>query len=95
MLLNALGKSSELCTPHPLLLALGNEPKERQASYRELLKHHVEGKLLEEIQLAVNKGMVLGNERFKAEIERLTGQRMTAKKMGRPVGWRKGKEDIL
>jgi putative transposase len=93
--INALGKASELCTPHPLYLALGNEPKERQTSYRELFKYHVEGKLLEEIQLAVNKGMVLGNERFKAEIERLTGQRMTAKKMGQPVGLRKGKEDIL
>ena len=35
----------------------------------------------------------LGNERFKVEIERLTGRRMTAKKMGRLVGWRKEKVD--
>jgi putative transposase len=90
--INALGKASELCKPHHLYLGLGNEPKERQANYRELFKLRVEGKLLGEIQLAVNKGMALGNERFKSEIESLTGQRMTAKKLGRPVGRRKGEE---
>jgi len=37
--------------------------------------------------------MALGNGRFEAEIESLTGRRMTAKKMGRPVGWRKKSED--
>ena len=53
----------------------------------------LEGKLLEDIRLAANKGMALGNGRFEAEIESLTGRRMTAKKMGRPVGWRKKSED--
>ena len=91
--INALGKVSELCTPHSLYLALGRESIERQSSYRELFKHHVEGKLLEDIRLAANKGMALGNGRFEAEIESLTGRRMTAKKMGRPVGWRKKSED--
>jgi putative transposase len=37
--------------------------------------------------------MVLGNGWFEAEVESLTGRRMTAKKMGRPVGWRKKKAD--
>jgi len=91
--INALGKISELCTPHPLYLALGSEPIERQSRYRELFKHHVAGKLLEDIRLAANKGMALGNGRFEAEIESLTGRRMTAKKMGRPVGWKKKKAD--
>jgi len=92
-LINALGKISELCTPHPLYLALGSEPIERQSRYRELFKHHIEGKLLEDIRLAANKGMAFGNGRFEAEIESLTGRRMTAKKIGRPVGWRKKKAD--
>ena len=90
---NALGKTSELCTPHPLYLALGNEAKERQANYRELFKHPVDGKLLEEIRQTANKGMALGNDRFKVEVERLTGQRVTPQKMGRPVGCRKDKEN--
>ena len=91
--INALGKVSELCTPHAVYLALGKDANERQASYRELFKHHVDGKLLEDIRLAVNKCMALGSERFKTEIESLSGRRMTAKKMGRPVGWRKERAD--
>lgn len=91
--INALGKVSELCTPHTVYLALGKDANERQASYRELFKHHVDGKLLEDIRLAVNKGMALGSERFKTEIESLSGRRMIAKKMGRPVGWRKERAD--
>jgi putative transposase len=54
--INALDKKSQLCTPHLLYLAFGSEPKERQASYRELFKCHVEGALLEDIRLAINKG---------------------------------------
>ena len=91
--INALGTISELCTPHPLYLALGCEPIGRQSSYRELFKYQVEGKLLEDIRLATNIGMVLGSGRFEAEVENLTGRRMPAKKMGRPVGWRKRKTD--
>ena len=53
--INALGKSSELCTHHPLYLALGSDLKERQANYRDLFKHQVEGKLLTDIRQAVNK----------------------------------------
>jgi putative transposase len=90
--INALGKESELCTPHHLFLALGSESKERQSNYRELFKYHVEGEFLEAIRLAINKGLVLGNERFEMDVERLTGRRMTAKKRGRPVGWRKKAE---
>ena len=88
------GKISELCTPHFLYLALGSGAIERQLNYRDLFKYHVEGKLLEDIRSAANKGMALGNERFEAEIESLTGRRMTAKKMGRTVGWRKKSADL-
>lgn len=91
--INALGKTSELCTPHRLYFALGVDPEERQANYRALFKHLIEGILLEELRFAVNKGLALGNEQFKAEIENLTGRRMKAKKMGRPLGWRKEKRE--
>ncbi len=87
--INALGKPSELCTPHTVYLALGKDTNERQANYRDLFKHQVEGKLLQDIRLAINKNMALGSEQFKAEIEHLSGRRMTTKKVGRPVGWRK------
>jgi putative transposase len=87
--INALGKESELCTPHDCYLALGRDAAQRQANYRELFQSHVDGELLESIRLAVNKGFVFGNSRFAEEIEYLTGRRMAASKVGRPVGWRK------
>ena len=87
--INALGKESELCTPHDCYLALGRDALQRQANYRELFQSHVDGALLESIRLAVNKGFVFGNSRFAEEIENLTGRRMAASKVGRPVGWRK------
>ena len=90
--INALGKTSNLCTPHPIYMEMGGNAIERQDNYRELFKQHVDGKLLEDIRQATNKGMVIGSDKFREEIEVLTGRRMTAKKMGRPVGWRKNKE---
>jgi putative transposase len=87
--INVLGKASELCTPHPEYLKLGNTKAERMKNYRALLFHHVEGDLLEEIRSSTNKGMAIGHDRFKDEIEGLTGRRLKPKKVGRPVGWRK------
>ncbi|MFT5674507.1 MAG: putative transposase [Paraglaciecola sp.] len=53
--------------------------------YRALFTSHVEDKLLEDIRGNSNKGMAIGNEQFKEEIEALTGRRMTEQKMGRPL----------
>jgi putative transposase len=86
---NALGQSSNLCTPHSTYLALGANAKERRKNYRALFDHYVDDELLEEIRANINKGLALGNDRFKVEIEALTGRRVQAKKRGRPVGWRK------
>jgi putative transposase len=92
--INALGKESDLCTPHPEFLRLGNTKNERMKNYRALFAHHLEGELLNEIRLSVNKGMAIGHERFKDEIEKLTGRRLKPKKVGRPTGWRKKKAEI-
>lgn len=89
--INGLGKESKLCTPHHEYLSLGKTSAERQASYRQLFIHEVEGELLKEIRENTNKGMAVGSERFKEEIEALTGRRLHSKKRGRPVGWRKNK----
>lgn len=86
---NGLGKGSDLCTPHPQYLALGPEPFKRQENYRSLFVHHTDGKLLEEIRTNTNKGMAVGDDRFKEEMEKLTGRRLIAKKRGRPIGWQK------
>ena len=92
--INALGKSSDLCTPHSEYLRLGNTQDERIKNYRALFSHLVESDLLEEIRSNTNKGMAIGHDRFKDEIEVLTGRRLKPKKAGRPVGWRKKRDGI-
>ncbi len=87
--INAGGRSSDLCMPHPDYLALGSDTSGRQENYRALFSHPIEGGVLEEIRKNTNKGMVVGNDRFREEIESLTGRRVKPKKRGRPLGWRK------
>jgi len=87
--INALDKNSELCTPHPLYAALGSSSKDRQEKYRNVFVHHIDGELLTQIRTNTNKGMVVGNDRFREEIELLTGRRVKPQKRGRPIGWRK------
>ena len=89
--INALGKKSSICTPHPLYMALAKEKSDREIAYRALFKNQVDGKLIDDIRQSVNKGMAIGSDLFKQEIEELTGRQMTEKKRGRPVGWRKKK----
>ena len=87
---NAEGKTSSLCIPHPEYLALGKTSSERQESYRILFDHHDEhAEFLKEIRENTNKGLAIGYDRFKDEIEMLTGRRVISNKRGRPVGWKK------
>jgi len=87
--INALGKASELCTPHSLYLMLGISEASRQANYRGLFQELLEKPLLDEIRQMTNKSLALGSERFKLEIERLTKRRVHPKARGRHKGWRK------
>jgi len=87
--INGLGKVSDLCTPHHEYLCLGKDTLDRQKTYRELVSHPVDGELLKEIRENTHKGMAVGSDRFKEELEALTGRRLKSKKRGRPVGWRK------
>ena len=64
-------------------MALGDSAKSRQLTYRELFRYHVEGDLIKDIRSATNKGMAIGSEEFKRQIEQLTGRRMIPAKMGK------------
>lgn len=81
---NGMGKKIRLLTPHDEYQKLGKTDAHRQKAYRSLFRVHVEEKLIEDIRSAVNKGMALGDERFKEEIEALCGRRVKPAKMGRP-----------
>lgn len=79
---NGLGKDSNIHTPHPVYIALGRDRQSRNKAYRELFKAHVDVDEVELIRDATNKGLAIGNERFKREIEQLTGLRVTEMKRG-------------
>lgn len=86
---NGLGKRSELHSAHRLYLALGQNPTERQHSYRQLFRHQVDGKLLDDIRQITQKGLALGSDKYIAELESLTGKILTEGVKGRRTGWRK------
>jgi len=50
----------------------------------QILKMGSNTELLKEIRDSVNKGLALGGERFKTQIEALTDRRVTPRKAGRP-----------
>ena len=80
---NALGKSVKMYTPHPEYLALGQEKSIRQSAYRALFRQHIDVDEIALIRAATNKELVIGCERFRIEIERLSGRRVTELKRGR------------
>ena len=81
---NGLGVPSTLCTPHEEYQKLGANSGERLSNYRALFEKPVEQSLTKEISTALNKGLALGSDKFKKEIETLYGRRVTQAKMGRP-----------
>lgn len=89
--INALGKTSDLCSPHIEYLALGGDANQRQEQYRMLFEYELGKKMINNIRKITNQGLAIGNEDFIMQIEKLTGHKMVSKKKGRPKGWRKVK----
>ena len=81
---NALGQPDARLTPHAVFRALGRSDKERQAAYRALFRAHLDSAAIDDIRLALNQSQPLGNARFYAKIEAMTGVRREAKARGRP-----------
>ena len=81
---NGLGQPDARLTPHSLYLALGRSDQDRQAAYRSLLRAHLDRAAIDDIRLALNQSQPLGNARFYAKIERMTGERREARPRGRP-----------
>ena len=81
---NGLGQTDKLLTPHPLYLALGDTDESRRAAYRLLFRTDLDRAAVDDIRLALRHSQPLGNDRFRAEIERLTGIPCEARPRGRP-----------
>jgi len=69
---HAFSQSVGLWQPHPEYLALGETPAKRRVVYRQFFEQELSGRVLSDIRSALNTGLVLGNDRFKAEVEQLT-----------------------
>ena len=81
---NAYRKANDTITPHELYQTLGKDKDQCCYQYRELFRYHVDDKLLHEIRDAVNQEWILGNERFKDEVESTLQRRVRPGKPGRP-----------
>ncbi|MCF6281787.1 MAG: hypothetical protein L3J28_06165 [Candidatus Polarisedimenticolaceae bacterium] len=64
---------------HPNLRATDEE---RQAAYRALFRHRLAERTLEALREATNKAWVLGDDRFKAEIESKVNRHCSPKARG-------------
>jgi len=79
---NGLGEPSCLVTPHSLYTQLGADDEERQKAYRSLFRSRLSDETLNNIRLATNKAWVLGNDRFKEQIEKQLGRQVSPKARG-------------
>ena len=79
---NALGQESDLCQPHDIYLQLDHTSIERQDTYRSLFQDALTQALIDTLRACTNKELVLGNDKFKQEIEALIGEKLKTGKMG-------------
>ncbi|ABE48747.1 transposase [Methylobacillus flagellatus] len=81
---NAQGESSHLVSSHAVYKSLGLDDEARQAAYRELFRHELEPKLVDEIRQATNGNYVLGDTGFADQISEALKRRVLRGKAGRP-----------
>jgi putative transposase len=81
---NALGKPNHLLSTHSIYRALAEKPDERQTAYRNLFLDSISPEMLATIRNTTNSCLVLGNERFKDQIEVMLGRSVRPGKRGRP-----------
>ena len=81
---NAFGAYDELLTHHPLYMALAKTDRERQYVYRELFHNALENDQVHDIRASVQTGTPLGNDRFRAEIEKTLNCNVGQARRGRP-----------
>lgn len=88
------GDSSSWLTPHESYLALGKDPHERQAAYRDLFSCELEAELVDQMRKAVNSGAPFGSNRFRREMEQAAGVRFGTGQRGRPRKIKKGQTPL-
>jgi putative transposase len=77
-----LGEPDSLVSPHELYLRLAETPARRCSAYRALFATALEGFAVAAIREATNKAWVLGDDRFRLEIEDLLRRQAAPKPRG-------------
>lgn len=80
---NALGRPDPHVSPHPVYLGLATSPGARHAAYGQFVRAPLPHRSIDEIRCALNRNRPLGNRRFVAEIERVTGRSLAIGRPGR------------
>jgi len=81
---NALGRESDLITPHPAWIALGANDEHRRRAYQRLFAEPMSAEDLEAIRYGLKKCLPVGGATFKQEVEQAAGVRLGTGKRGRP-----------
>jgi len=72
-------------TPHPMYWSLGNTPFAREAAYTDLVHAGLDATLQRTLTEATLRGWALGDEDFKADLQRRTTRRVSPAPRGRPT----------
>jgi putative transposase len=73
---NALGRQDGLITPHWLYEQLGSDTGVRQSAYRRLFAGYIDEADVNSIRKATETGAVVGNDRFREEIQAMIERRV-------------------
>jgi putative transposase len=81
---NAHGKEDGLTRPHDVYLTLGRSAADRQRAYQELFRQSLDPADTQALRTGINLCVPVGNDKFKAQIERRLKQRISYRLRGRP-----------
>ncbi|MBT8137989.1 MAG: transposase [Gammaproteobacteria bacterium] len=81
---NANGKGDPIVVPHSLYQCLGQADEERRHAYRGLFADSLSPDELDQIRTVTNSCRVLGNDRFRDQVEAMLGRSVRPGKAGRP-----------
>lgn len=81
---NALGKHDSIVSTHAMYRSLADTPETRRNAYQNLFRESIKSDLLTTIRNTTNSCLVLGNDRFKDQIEAVLGRSVRPGKRGRP-----------
>ena len=80
---HGLGRADEVVTDHALYLDIAGDEEERRAAYRGLFRVQLDEEALGEIRKVTNRGLPLGGERFREQVEAAPRRRVGLRRRGR------------